>query len=143
MSVLNPALRSYIRADSRGVLRTRSIGLLALAAMLMLFGRLNPNAGTCLLLYHTGLPCPLCGGTRALSALSSVHLGDALARHAPITILVLGLLILGVTGTISAQVERRQVWTMYIFAGGWGWFWLGWYLTRAAAVLVAGGLGDG
>lgn len=105
----------------------------------MLYGWLCPDAGTCYMLYHTGLPCPLCGGTRALAALCCGRGLEALHYHAPAVILVLGLLILGVRGTIVSEAERGQARTAYLFVGAWGWFWLAWYAVRVVVVMFARG----
>jgi hypothetical protein len=54
----------------------------------------------------TGLPCPLCGMTRALAALAGGHWNEALAFHA-LSPLAAALLLLGPLLAFRPALERR------------------------------------
>jgi hypothetical protein len=77
--------------------------------------------GTPLCGFHwlTGHPCPLCGLTRALTALAGGHPMEALALH-PLSLLAAALLVAAPLLSLAPAVERRtwQLATAAFAAGG-------------------------
>lgn len=131
--------KSFIRAGNSGALRWHSAFVLSLAAGLLMFGALSPECGTCFLRYHTGRPCPLCGGTRSLSALFHLDIACAVKLHLPLVVLVVWLAASGLRGLFSQNVENSQLSRACVFLNIWGWFFLGWYAIMCGISLFTAG----
>ena len=115
-------------------------GAALLGGAVLLYGLVAPHAVNrrCLLVVETGLPCPLCGGTRALSALAHGDIPDALHWHAFAAVFVPLLFLSGIAALILTKHRQKIVSRLYLFTGLAGWMWLGYYILRVFAVLIGG-----
>ena len=107
-------------------------------ASVLVYGLLAPAAihRTCFLVAETGLPCPLCGGTRAVSALAHGHVLSALQFHAVAAVFFPAILVLGVSAlAVPAHREKISSW-LPAFAGISGWAWLAYWLLRLTLALT-------
>jgi hypothetical protein len=91
---------------------SRALGLYwgAVAAALLLLMPLAPEAAMavppCLFRSLTGLPCPTCGATHALVALSRLHLAAALADNPLVAAAAVAFLLGGLGAGVAALAGR-------------------------------------
>jgi hypothetical protein len=85
-------------------LAVASLALLVLAALLL---RRAPEP--CFLHHQLGIPCPTCGGTRAIAALAAGRVGDALAANPLVAAGCLALAGWAVWGVAATLVPRWRV----------------------------------
>jgi hypothetical protein len=76
-----------------------------------------------------GIPCPGCGSTRALAALSHFHFVDAL-RFNPLIVTTLALVLLAPLLKISWENFERRGWRLFGVAVGLNWLYLLFFLPR-------------
>jgi len=76
-----------------------------------------------------GLPCPSCGGTRALAALSHGNIGEAL-RFNPFVIIGLALLLLLPRAQRIPPRWKSWGWPVFFAAAGANWLYLLFNLPR-------------
>lgn len=83
-------------------------GLVALlfAGFALFDAPLTPKFHICGFLWLTGLPCPLCGMTRALCFLFKGHFSQAIQLHALSPVAALTLAALGTGRSIPASLWR-------------------------------------
>ena len=86
----------------------------------------SPNLSGCMLHDYLFLYCPMCGGTRAISALLQFRFLDALRYNAFVVLFVIAALVLDVVALIRLLQNKK---TILRFAG-----WL-WILLAVALVL--------
>jgi len=116
---------------------TAALAVLA-GASAVIYGLIAPAAihRTCFLVAETGLPCPLCGGTRAIFALIHGHLLSSLQFHAIAAIFFPAIFVLGVTVlALPAHREKISSW-LTAFAGITGWVWLAYWILRMTLALT-------
>lgn len=98
---------------ARRLSRTSSVGLLAVGALPFVLGaalhvegsRLDGMSLPCPFRELTGLPCPLCGSTRAVVLAS--HLDGGFASYNLVMVVVLlALALLGLAGLAASQAGR-------------------------------------
>ena len=107
-----------------------------IAALLILLAPLAPRAATwmppCLFRSLTGLPCPTCGATHAVVALSRLDPAGALAANPLAAIGVLAFLLGGLVAGVAALADhplREPRWSprvrmTAILAVFFNWVWL-------------------
>ena len=108
---LTPTQR--VRRNGRlAVLGAASV--LAVAAALDFFGLTSQSIiSTCPMLHLTGLPCPLCGMTRAFAALSSGRLSQAVSFNVAAPALSVAVVVWGALGAVqwaSARPVLDRIW---------------------------------
>jgi hypothetical protein len=72
----------------------------------------------CLFKAYTGIPCPTCGGTRALAALSQFKIFEALRLN---PLIVLGIVVALIFGCTSFRLKEKTMWPVF-----WGALLLNW-----------------
>jgi hypothetical protein len=85
-------------------LAVASLALLVPAALL-----LQRAPEPCFLRDQLGIPCPTCGGTRALAALAAGQFGEALARNPLVAVGCLALAAWALWGLAATLVPRWRV----------------------------------
>ena len=85
----------------------------------------------CLFKRLTGIPCPTCGGTRAVLHLLRGDLSAAWRSHPLVTVLLLGLMVNAVLSAASLASFRRLP---VLQASPRAWCWLGGLLLALAAL---------
>lgn len=88
---------------------TRRLALLA-GVFLLLYFVTPPYVPTCPFRGLTGLPCPLCGLTRAMFLLAKGHVAEALALH-PFSPLAAGFAI---AAALQGEPPLRKAWPWLI-----------------------------
>jgi hypothetical protein len=120
--------------------------------MLLLVSHLPPDGAgvpVCFFRALSGLPCPGCGLTRALSSLIQGHPGSAFAYH-PFAFIVLPMFLLLALHNFLPQAARQRV---QVFCSahdrlirrsyhGFIYTFVGFGVVRTLAYAVAGGLGS-
>jgi Protein of unknown function (DUF2752) len=100
-------------------LRVASGGMVAIAAAWPLLPAHPPLA--CPLRAITGIPCPLCGMTRAVVAAAHGHLGTSLAFN-PAGIVVLVVAVVAILRPAWLTRLRIPLWSVFTLAGAlWVW----------------------
>jgi hypothetical protein len=100
-------------------LRVASGGMVAIAAAWPLLPAHPPLA--CPLRALTGIPCPMCGMTRAVVAAAHGHLGTSLAFN-PAGIVVLVVAVVAILGPAWLTRLRIPLWSVFTLAGAlWVW----------------------
>jgi Protein of unknown function (DUF2752) len=100
-------------------LRVASGGMVAIAAAWPLLPAHPPLA--CPLRALTGIPCPLCGMTRAVVAAAHGHLGTSLAFN-PAGIVVLVVAVVAILRPAWLTRLRIPLWSVFTLAGAlWVW----------------------
>ena len=91
-----------------------AVSVLVVAASLDYFGLTSRHIiSTCPMLHLTGLPCPLCGMTRAFAALSTGRLGQAVSFNFAAPVLFVAMLVWGALGAVqwaSARPVLDSIW---------------------------------
>jgi len=100
-------------------LRVASGGMLAIAVAWPMLP-LHPEVA-CPLRAATGVPCPLCGMTRAVVAAAHGHVGASLAFN-PAGLIVLGLAVVAILRPAWLARMQLPVWSMLGVAGAL-WLW--------------------
>ncbi len=73
-----------------------------------IFKNIAPHLPNCVFHEITGFPCPTCGGTRSLIALSQFDLGSSFMLNPLVPLFALGLIIFSMLFLIGA-VTRKSV----------------------------------
>ena len=91
-----------------------AVSVLVVAASLDFFGLTTQTiTSTCPMLHLTGLPCPLCGMTRAFAALSTGRLSQAISYNFAAPVLFLAMVAWGALGAAqwaSARPVLDRTW---------------------------------
>jgi uncharacterized protein DUF2752 len=90
----------------RRTIAVRVAGVGAVAAVLGAVHLQHRPATLCLFRATTGIPCPFCGGTTAVSDLGRLDVGAALAAS-PLAVLLVGLL------PVAGVVRRPRWWVAH------------------------------
>ncbi|PKO14504.1 hypothetical protein CVU37_14450 [candidate division BRC1 bacterium HGW-BRC1-1] len=111
----SPALTPTQRVRRNGRLAAlAALSVLVVAAALDFFGLTNQRIiSTCPMLHLTGLPCPLCGMTRAFAALSAGRVAQAVSFNFAAPALFLAVVAWGVLGAaqwMSARPVLDRIW---------------------------------
>lgn len=133
-TIESPAIgRSPLQAGGLGDVRTGLLLILAgcapfaLGLLYSAAGGSSRFTGACPLLYATGLPCPLCGGTRAFAFATSGDLAfldyNAFWVFAAAGLVALGLTVIFTRFSLRGFWARRDnlaIWLVpVIFVAGW------------------------
>ncbi|MBN1808484.1 MAG: DUF2752 domain-containing protein [Planctomycetes bacterium] len=118
----------------------KAAAITALGAAMLAWGIFAPGKVTreCRMVTMTGLPCPLCGGTRAVAALVRGRPLEALRHHLIAAVMAPVLLAGGVMALVIRSGRDKILGGMYVFAGMSGWAWLIYYAGRLAVLLIGG-----
>jgi hypothetical protein len=108
-------------ATARGLTAIRLVGAGVLGAAVVY--PLSPvHPATCPLRAATGIPCPLCGMTRAVSTAVHGDLGESLSFH-PLGMLVVVLAVVAIVRpAFIMRVMRQPAWLFGALLGVM-WFW--------------------
>jgi len=112
--------------------RLHAIGVVTLLSLVLLpfIARAMMSSGwtwPCLFKAVTGIPCPTCGGTRALAALSHLHFLQAL-KYNPLV--VLAPFVAFVFALTPLRLNGKAAWLAFCGAFLVNWFYLICFLPR-------------
>jgi hypothetical protein len=102
-------------------LRIAAAGLVGVAAAVPLLPHVPHAELACPLRAATGIPCPLCGMTRACAAAVHGHLGTSLAFNPAGVLLMLAALVAIVRPQLLTRI-RVPAWTLVVAVGAL-WLW--------------------
>ena len=122
VTATSPGAPPRVRAQATRVL-LRYAGIAALALLVGGVHLRNRPPTLCLLRATTGVPCPFCGGTTAVSDLGHGDLGAAVAASPLAVLLAVGLPVIGIAPKPRWWANRRLRVTAVVTVLVLAWIW--------------------